>query len=894
MKTKHLLISLTLGLGLMLALLLALNSAEGLALSGPPAVGPRVALAQAGTGVIRVATSGTDVPTCGGESTPCRTVQYAVNQASSGDSVLVATGTYSDIHLAVFGTITQVVYVDRSLTIRGGYNSNFTAWDPDLYPTTLDARGLGRVVYITGGLTVTLDSLRIVNGSGERGGEVNPDPYIYPVGSGGGVHSDARFLTVRNCVIMSNTAHNEAHSGTAGGGGIYQGCAQVGSYCSYAPTLVMEDSSIISNTADYNGGGIFVEGGGVPGTGDVTIRDVQFTGNRSNEDGGGVYACYSSLTLLDSDFVHNVAWDDDPVDPNDSGGGLYLIEGGPVLLDGNTFVSNTADIGGGLFVRDVTLTMTDNLIQDNISYHYAGGTGVYQCAAYLSDNTFEDNRSEGWGGGLEVTWGDLTLTHNAFQGNTASDDGGGFYGGGLHDGHTYTITYNLFQGNVAALSGSATGGGARLLNGALGEKGWIIFSHNRVIDNVASAGPTGANGGRGGGVHVTGPALVSDNLFQNNWASSAPPQGGYYYGGYGGALYLMGKGTPETGIQVTGNRFLDNHATRNAGVNNTSEAFGGAVFVHYNSVVTMTNNIFAGNEHCAECTGWFAEWYRGGGAVAVEGSHYASPPDTYLYLYHNTFVSNQSSAVRCGHAASTVMSHNIFADHDTDVLNVRMYDYVCPVTTLDYTLWWPSKEVRVDDIDNQCSLPLTTHDFTGDPDFVDASQDDYHLGAASQAVDRGPGVGVLADIDGHPRPIGAGYDLGADEYTCMDFSSSCKTAVPEQAAVGETVTFTLVLRNAGSADSPATLLHDPIPTATTYVSGSAQATSGTLDDTDGIAWQGNVGAGQSVTITFQVTIAQEGVIQNIATLTDTYNTVRQFSAWINRPHVYLPLVMRNR
>ena len=100
----------------------------------------------------------------------------------------------------------------------------------------------------------------------------------------------------------------------------------------------------------------------------------------------------------------------------------------------------------------------------------------------------------------------------------------------------------VFQGNVAALSGSSTGGGARLLNGALGEKGWIIFSHNRVIDNVASAGTTGANGGRGGGVHVTGPALVSDNLFQNNWGCSAPPQGGYYYGGYGGGLRYGNRG----------------------------------------------------------------------------------------------------------------------------------------------------------------------------------------------------------------------------------------------------------------------------------------------------------------------------------------------------------------
>ena len=41
--------------------------------------------------------------------------------------------------------------------------------------------------------------------------------------------------------------------------------------------------------------------------------------------------------------------------------------------------------------------------------------------------------------------------------------------------------------------------------------------------------------------------------------------------------------------------------------------------------------------------------------------------------------------------------------------------------------------------------------------------DDYHLGIQSAAIDRGPGCGIDADIDGNRRPNGSGYDLGADE-----------------------------------------------------------------------------------------------------------------------------------
>jgi len=50
---------------------------------------------------------------------------------------------------------------------------------------------------------------------------------------------------------------------------------------------------------------------------------------------------------------------------------------------------------------------------------------------------------------------------------------------------------------------------------------------------------------------------------------------------------------------------------------------------------------------------------------------------------------------------------------------------------------------------------------TGNPAFA---ADGYHLTAASIAIDHGVNAGVTTDIDGEPRPMGAGYDLGADEF----------------------------------------------------------------------------------------------------------------------------------
>jgi hypothetical protein len=50
--------------------------------------------------------------------------------------------------------------------------------------------------------------------------------------------------------------------------------------------------------------------------------------------------------------------------------------------------------------------------------------------------------------------------------------------------------------------------------------------------------------------------------------------------------------------------------------------------------------------------------------------------------------------------------------------------------------------------------------------FVNPSAADLHLkSSATMVIDQAPALaGVTDDIDGNPRPSGAGYDIGADEY----------------------------------------------------------------------------------------------------------------------------------
>ncbi len=98
---------------------------------------------------------------------------------------------------------------------------------------------------------------------------------------------------------------------------------------------------------------------------------------------------------------------------------------------------------------------------------------------------------------------------------------------------------------------------------------------------------------------------------------------------------------------------------------------------------------------------------------------------------------------------------------------------------------------------------------------------------------------------------------------------------PSKAKVGDLLTYSLVLTNSGST-SAATTVRDSISAGITYVSGSATVPAGT-SLTVGVPvsfWTVPfIGAGQSLTLTFQVSVDTNGILYNIATIAgDTAST----------------------
>jgi uncharacterized repeat protein (TIGR01451 family) len=129
-----------------------------------------------------------------------------------------------------------------------------------------------------------------------------------------------------------------------------------------------------------------------------------------------------------------------------------------------------------------------------------------------------------------------------------------------------------------------------------------------------------------------------------------------------------------------------------------------------------------------------------------------------------------------------------------------------------------------------------------------------------------------------------------------DLSGSYKGISNSTPDPGGTLTYTLLIANAGG--STAFTLTDAIPISTTYVPGSAWASTGTITDVASITWSGTVSANVTISATFGV-VVDPGIdsptaIVNTAVLTggiDSPHTL-QATAIISGTDIYLPLILR--
>jgi hypothetical protein len=280
-------------------------------LNGPS----QVVKADPGTLCVAPGGSACNPATCG--TTCYASVQAAVDAAVTGDEIRVAAGTYTGVQAR--GGMAQVVYISKTVTVRGGYNGALTAWDPDTYATVLDAQAQGRVVSIVGpGIAATLEGLTITGGNAHGLTAHCPSVGGPADGCGGGVLVYDAGLTMTRSVVTHNVAADPTTGPrpTGYGGGL---CLVSAHGSVIAGNLIVNNAASLDRTG--MGGGIHIHvldyglvasnqvlsntatmdnshagwGGGIAVTDDVTggivrsnrVEGNQIEGNRTNGEGSG-------------------------------------------------------------------------------------------------------------------------------------------------------------------------------------------------------------------------------------------------------------------------------------------------------------------------------------------------------------------------------------------------------------------------------------------------------------------------------------------------------------------------------------------------------------------------------------------------------------------------------
>ncbi len=502
---------------------------------------------------IHVAPTGSNNTTCGSPESLCRTIQYAVEKAISGDTILVAQGTYTYSGIANPATCANystssylpvICIVDKYLTIRGGFTtSNWINPNPNPALTVIDgqnqhrgiaAQSTSAIVDRTG---LTLENFTIQNGVAV-GGISGTDFYISAYG--GGMFTDSAF-TLRNVVFKNNKTY---------GGNTLQNYGGVGVGAGFAASMpkvrngVMENVWFENNQA-YGGSGK-VRGG--------------------NAFGGGFYTWGALVQAENITLKNNLARGG-----NSTGSGYY----GNIHADA---------MGGGAAIHGLSqvtihyLTASDNQViggdagsaAGSEAGHGFGGAIFTELASKLNinDANIRDN---------------LALGGSAYKGGMGS--GGGLMSTGSQVAlERVNIIHNTARGGSGSATRGAVGGGGLYLTKFDTGNLTVSIANSVVADNYIEMGSGPGNpGGGGGGFWIQGVTVyIHHTTIDNNRMATDL--------GFGSAMILVNFSTPAPSNVTLSHSMITNHS-------NPSNPSQSAIHVWTGNKIRLERGLFSSNSN---------------------------------------------------------------------------------------------------------------------------------------------------------------------------------------------------------------------------------------------------------------------------------------------------------
>ncbi len=427
---------------------------------------------------------------------------------------------------------------------------------------------------------------------------------------------------------------------------------------------------------------------------------------------------------------------------------------------------------------------------------------------------------------INITLSGLTIANGKVTGSSV-------FGGGI--ANFSTLTLNVTNSTLTNNSATATVGNNRRGDGGgiFNNIGTVNVTNSTLTNNSATATGGSNNSGYGGGIfNHTGTVNVTNSTLTNN---SATATGGSNNFGRGGGIFNSFLGILGT-VNVTNSTLTNNSATATGGSNN--EAWGGGIFNDILSTVNVTNSTLANNS--ATATGGSMTNVGYGGGIYIFGGT-VNVKSTIVALNSVTGSSVMAGPDVIG--TFTSQGYNLIGKRDgsTGFTNGSMQDQIGSIA------------MPIDPLLG----PLANN---GGPTQTMA------LLPGSPALDKGISNGLPTDQRGFARTLdfpaisnaagGDGTDIGAVEGVASMLAVQVgdpAVCLDPNGLVGVTVTVNNPNPIAAVSSFTATL-----PTGLTAVAGTCVAdTPGlcTIAPNGGaVTWNGNLNAGQTVTIIYRARI----------------------------------------
>lgn len=457
-KYKHIVFSVATGSLLLAGLFLLLNGTSQIARADP------------GDLFVSSSASGNACT----QASPCA-LSTALSQATDGDTIYVAGGTYT-------GAGAAVITITRSITLYGGWDgasSGPVVRDPALYPTTLDGEGERRGVYVSGPLTVTLEGFTVTNG--------------VALDKGAGLYAEDTNLTLRAMTFYSNVVDSGSTTYTFGGGAYVHG-----------GSLAVISSTFRANDAWCNGCGQ-TGGGGlcIYGTLSATIENSLFEANDAWKGSGLMFdGGWGTPILIRHTTFQDNGWGLSPGSGLGSYGGGASLGQAEAVVEDSTFLHNKAfQSSGALHFEGRVLSFNRNLVADNVAY-WTAGIEIWNADFSLINNLVVDNQPRsGASAAIRIlSPSSGTLLHNTIARNSGPSGGYGILMQSMHPVTltntilvSHTLGINVSAGSTATLEATLWGSGAWANGSDWGGDGTVITGTVNIWSDPAFVDPDGGD-----------------------------------------------------------------------------------------------------------------------------------------------------------------------------------------------------------------------------------------------------------------------------------------------------------------------------------------------------------------------------------------------------------------